>query len=160
MSRGTRVVRKGFTLIELMVVIGMIVVISGAMTASVAKARTRAKIAKATQETREMTNAILAFEQYAQNRSLQSKVTGGSWKKCSESDMGMILGRETGESGEQVPVLYNAQIRGGALLDPWGKSYEYMIDNTGDLGSSIQAPQTAAVLPNYYRLTDRERGAK
>lgn len=157
-SFGNSVIRKarqGFTLIELMVVIAMIAVIAAAMTASVAKARTRAKIAKATQETREVTNAILAFEQYAKNRSLESKMTGGGWQECSEGAMGMILGKETSDGGEQVPVLYN-----GPLRDPWGKAYQYMIDKTSDLGSSIQAPQTAAALPNYYRLTDRERGAK
>lgn len=160
MNRRTKSARAGFTLVELMVVVGMIAVISAAMSVSVAKARTRAKVAKASQEVREMTNAILAFENFAKNRSLQSKVTGGDWRKCSESSMGMILGRETSDSGENVPVLFNALITGGEIRDPWGRAYEYMIDNTGDLGTSIQAPQTAAVLPNFYRLTDKERGAQ
>ena len=87
--------KRAFTLIEMMVVVAMILIIAAAMTTSVAKARTRAKVAAAMQETREMTNAILAFEQYAQDRSLASEVTGGSWRDCTESAMGMILGRET-----------------------------------------------------------------
>ena len=152
--------KRAFTLIELIVVVAMILIIASSLTASVSKARTRAKVAKAQQETREMTNAILAFEQYAKDRSLASKVTGGSWRDCAEGSMGMILGGETGASGEQVPVLYNAQVRGGALVDPWGKPYQYMIDKTGDLSESIRSPQAAATLPNYYRLTDRERGAE
>lgn len=152
--------KRAFTLIEMMVVVAMILIIAAAMTTSVAKARTRAKVAAAMQETREMTNAILAFEQYAQDRSLASEVTGGSWRDCTESAMGMILGRETGASGEQVPVLFNAQVRGGVLVDPWGRPYQYMIDKTSDLSESIQAPQATATLPNYYRLTDGERGAE
>ena len=152
--------KRAFTLIELIVVVAMIMVIAAAMTVSVAKARTRAKISLATQEVREMTNAILAFEQYAKDRSLATKVTGGSWRDCSEGSMGMILGRETGANGEQVPVLFDAQVRGGSLRDPWGTPYQYMIDKTGDLSESIQSPQAAATLPNYYRLTDRERGAE
>ena len=149
-------------MIELMVVVAMILIIAAAMTTSVAKARTRAKVATAMQETREMTNAILAFEQYAEGRSLEGYRTDGAWVRCLESEKAMaaILGRKTGESGEQVPVLYNAQVRGDALVDPWGKPYEYMIDNTSDLSESIQAPQATATLPNYYRLTDSERGAE
>lgn len=150
--------KKAFTLIELLVVLSMIMIIAGALTASVQKARTRAKIAKATQETREMTNAILAYEQYAQGRSLQNRATGSSWQPCSESSMKMILGGEKGDNGEPIPVLYNAAVTAGELRDPWGTVYQYMIDKTGSLGGSIRAPNTAAVLPNYYRLTDRERG--
>ena len=152
--------KRAFTLIELMVVVGMIMVIAAAMTTSVSKARTRAKIAVASQETREMTNAILAYEQYAKGRSLQAKVTGGSWHDCAEGSMGMILGEEKGESGETIPVLFNAMIRGGFLLDPWGKPYQYMIDKTSELSDAVESPETAATLPNYYRLTDKERGAE
>jgi len=152
--------KRGFTLIELIVVVAMIMIITGAMTVSVQKARTRAMIAKATQETREMTNAILAYEQYAKNRSLADKTTGSSWATCTEGAMSMILGRVTGENGEKVPVLFNAVIRSGELRDPWGTAYEYMIDKTADLGDSVQSPQTAAVLPNVNRLTDKERGAQ
>lgn len=152
--------KRAFTLIELLVVISMILLIAGALTVSVGKARLRARIAKATQETRELTNAILAYEQFAKGRSLSSRVTGGSWRECSEGAMGMILGRESGESGEQIPVLFNASIRGGMIVDPWGRPYRYMIEKTDGLGNTIQMPQTAAVLPNYNRLTDSERGAK
>ena len=72
--------------------------------------------------------------------------------------MKMILGGEKGDNGEPIPVLYNAAVTAGELRDPWGTVYQYMIDKTGSLGGSIRAPNTAAVLPNYYRLTDAERG--
>ena len=151
---------RGFTLVELLVVVGMIMIISAAMMTSTHKARTRAKVAAATQETREMTNAILAYEQYAKDRSLESQVTGGSWRDCTEGAMGLILGKGSGESGETIPVLFKAPILDGAIRDPWGRVYQYMIDKTGELSDSVQSPETAATLPNYYRLTDRERGVE
>lgn len=150
--------RKGFTLVEIMVVIGMVTVLMAAMTTSVSKAKTRARIAKATQETREITNAILGYEQFADNHSLDDKITGSSWKDCSESAMSMILGGDTGASGEPIPVLFNASVTRGMILDPWGKPYQYMIEKNEDLGNTIDPPKTAAVLPNYNRLSDKERG--
>ena len=149
--------RRGFTLIELLVVIAMIGILMGAIGSSMSQSRKRAMISKATQDVKEMTNAILAFENYAKNRSLESYASG-SWRDTTESSMKMILGGETSDSGEQVPVLYNAQIRNGQILDPWGTPYQYMIKDAG----SIQPPsdagfQTAPNLPNYYRLLDEER---
>ena len=149
--------RGGFTLVELMVVIAMIAVIMAAMTTSVKQARQRARIARATQEVREMTNAILAYEQYAVGHTLEN-VEQKSWTKCTESNMKMILGGEKGENGETVPVLFNATVKNGSLLDPWGNPYEYMIEKTAELSDSTGSFTTAVALPNFYRLTDSERG--
>ena len=60
--------KKGFTLIELLVVIGMIAVLTGAASSAVMKARKRSQIARAEAETQEMTNAILAYENYDAGR--------------------------------------------------------------------------------------------
>ena len=151
--------RRAFTLVELLVVIGMIAVLIAAMTTSVQKARTRAMVTKATQEAKEMTNAILAFEQYARGHSLED-YKQDSWAPCNEGAKAMaaILGRARGESGEQVPVLFNASVRGGKLLDPWGRPYEYRIEAT-DVWNGSDVPElvTAPALPNYFRLTDKER---
>lgn len=145
--------RRGFTLVELLVVIGMIAVLLGAMGSGISKARERAKIAKATQDVREMTNAILAYESYAPKRSLESVVTGG-WTPASEGNLGMILGNAETESGADLPVLYN-----GPLKDPWGKAYEFTIQRkAGAIASKSESGfVTAPSLPNFYRLSDEER---
>ena len=149
--------RRGFTLIELLVVIAMLAVLMGAVGSGMNQARRRAMIAKATQDAKEMTNAILAFENYAKDRSLSSYATGG-WKDTTKSSMSMILGGVQSEGGETVPVLYNAQIRGDQILDPWGKPYQYMIKQAGNITPPRDPGfQTAPNLPNYYRLTDEER---
>ncbi len=156
MGRVTDRMRTGFTLVEMIVVIAMIAIIMGSMTASVQKARERARIARATQEVREMTNAILAYEQYAVGHTLD-RVMSPSWTSCSEGNMKMILGGETGANGEKIPVLFNAMVKNGELRDPWGTPYQYMIDKTAELTDSTSSFETALALPNYYRLTDRER---
>ena len=158
--------RKAFTLVELLVVVGMIAVLTGAMTVAVNQARTRAKISKATQEAKEMTNAILAGEQYANGRSLDD-YANDTWADCSDGAkaMRLILGGETGESGEPMPVLFNANVTKGVIYDPWGKPYQYMIQKTGSLsgsdavGGNVQFC-TAPALPNFFRLTDEERSTK
>ena len=149
--------KKGFTLVELMVVVGMIAVLMGAMTVSTSRAQERGRIAKATQETKEITNAILAYEQYADGHSLE-KEAKGDWTKCTEGAMQMILGGKTGANGEEIPVLFNASVTGGNILDPWGRPYEYMIQRfeQGPQPNQVQFCRGVA-LPNYFRLTDKER---
>ena len=152
--------RRAFTLVELLVVIAMIAVLSGAFTSSVIKARERARIARATQEIREMTNAILSYENYAVNHELEAN---GGWAPCTESAMAMILGKKQGDNGQDVPVLYNGHVRNGNLLDPWGRPYEYMIQKASEFAgnaeekSALQQMVTAGALPNANRLPEKER---
>jgi prepilin-type N-terminal cleavage/methylation domain-containing protein len=155
--------RRAFTLIELLVVLAMIAILMGAVGVSTTQARKRAKITKATQEMKEITNAIIAFEQYAKNRSLDGYTTGG-WKECNESSLSMILGGVTGESGEKVPVLFSASIGGGGkIIDPWGNPYEFIIEKTASLGSgdgtagSGVSYSIGVHLPNFFRLQPEER---
>ena len=156
--------RKGFTLIELLVVVAMIMILIGTLVVSVEQARTRARIAKATQEAKELTNAILAYEQYAPNRSLQSVATGGGWVECNEGSLKMVLGGMSGDSGERIPVLFNASLTGGRMLDPWGRPYELLIEKTASLSGGGDAEERnprfvlAPDLPNFFRLTDADRG--
>ena len=151
--------KKAFTLVELMVVVGMIAVLMGAMTVSTAKAQQRGRIAKAMQETKEIANAILAYEQYAIGHTpAQLASKAGPWTPCTKSSLQAILGGETGASGETIPVLYNASINGETLRDPWGNAYEFMIQQFEKGPQPDQANMTtSAALPNFFRLSDKER---
>ncbi len=155
--------KKAFTLVELLVVLAMISALIAAMAVSTARARERAKISRATQETREITNAILAYEQYAPDRTLEAHATGGGWQDCTESSMKMILGGETGETGSPIPVLYNAAVTRGALRDPWGRPYQFLIQKASTVSSGQNAGlgnvsfKSSAALPNFWRLSDEER---
>ena len=150
--------KKGFTLIELLVVIGMIAVLTAAASSSVMKARKRSQIARATTEVREMTNAILAYENYDEDHTLSKYATSKAWVPATEGDLSFILGG----LAPRVPVLYNGAVVGGKLLDPWGMPYEFMIAAAGDasdaeddVGKSLS---TFMYLPNLHRLTPQEMG--
>ena len=143
--------KRGFTLIELLVVVGMLAILMGAMTTSIGKARTRAKVARATQDVKEITNAILAFENIAVGRSLEKYVSG--WKDATTESLAMIVGGEATEGGKQAPVLYN-----GTFADPWGMPYQYTIKRVVEQARKKSGTiVTAPILPNFNRLADDEK---
>lgn len=148
--------RRGFTLIELMVVMAMIVIIAASFTSGIAGAQKRAKISRAQTDVREMTNAILAYANYDEDGSLQSHTMENA--AASESSLAFILGKERAR-GVQVPVLYNAHVsQGGEIRDPWGNPYRVTVKK----GDHISPPGVANVslglfYPNWHRLTEGER---
>ena len=118
--------KRGFTLVELIVVIGMLMMLAGAVTASVGSAHTRAKVQQATAEVQEMTNAILAYENYG--RAMEDSPLSNHLmeeKEATEANMAFILGKESMQNGQSgnIPVLFNATIRNNAIRDPWGNPY-------------------------------------
>lgn len=106
----------GFTLVELLVVIAMLMLLAGAVTSSVASAQQRAKVAKATAEAQEMTNAILAYEHAGGAMQQLNKVP------ATEANLAFLLG-DGKVDGQGLGVLFNASIKSGQVLDPWGRPY-------------------------------------
>ena len=140
---------SGFTLVELLVVIAMLLLLAGAVTSSVASAQRRAKIAQATAEAQEMTNAILAYEHFGDDY----KLPNYNNTPATEANMAFILGDVT-VNGQKVPVLYNASIKSGKLLDPWGHSYRVTIKE-GKTFESESDPtdqlKSYVAFPNFNR---------
>ena len=150
--------KKGFTMIELLVVIAMLLVLMGSVTSALVSARRRANIAKATTVCQEMTNAILAYENYAKGYSLETKATGDSWKEASRGDLGFILGDESLQQGAgsgKIPVLFNADFKGNVMLDPWNHPYRYRIKRASsqnvDDDLAGKTVETCVMFPNYNR---------
>jgi len=144
-------------MVELLVVIAMIMLLAGAVTSSVTQANERAKVTQATTDVQEMTNAILAYENYGRagdESPLANHVM--EEKEAAESTMAFILGRETLKNGQSgnIPVLFNGQVRRGAIRDPWGRPYYVTIRQT-----KIDPKETASdnniksyvTFPNFYR---------
>ena len=56
--------KKGFTIVELLTVIAIILLLVGALATSVTRARRQAKIQQAITEAQQLTDAILAYENF------------------------------------------------------------------------------------------------
>lgn len=147
--------KRGFTLVELLVVIGMIALIGGAMVTSVSGAQLRAKISKANVDVGEITKAILAYANYTEDGTLSTVEMND--QPAQESRLAFILGKETGRGGTTVPVLYNGAVTGGYINDPWGHPYRITIKK-GDTVSPSGMPSLNLKLfyPNWHRLSGGE----
>lgn len=146
--------KRAFTLVEMMVVLAMIMILAGALATSVAGARERAKITAATIAVQEMTKAILMYENYAETRDLSGVVR--EKQEATKSSMAFILGGgKTDLGGNKIPVLYNADIKGSRILDPWGNAYKVTIkQGTASIeqGAIVQATRrTSTSIPNFWR---------
>ena len=150
---------KAFTLVELLVVVGMIMVLMGAMTGAVSGAMERARVQRATAEVKVITQAILAYENESKNGA-DHELPVLSKADCDASTLGFLLGRETSQSGK-IPVLLMAALSsGGKMLDPWGHPYKVTIKKNAfrpRYRTMTGAMQTGFFLPNFYRLREDER---
>ena len=147
---------KGFTLIELLVVIAMITVIMGAMTTSVATARERARIQKATSDVKVISQAILSYENYVRGGKYELPERNDVEASDAVNSLGFLIGKGgAAESGGEIPVLLQAAFdAGGKMRDPWGTPYKVKI-KAGDaklkLNTVTGALKTGFNLPNLYR---------
>lgn len=147
--------KKGFTLVELVVVIAMLMLLTGAVSSALMGARKRAKIAKATVACQEMTNAILAYENYDSLDNVTPKEG-----MTTRTTLSFILNGDRVDSrGNPIPVLYNADVKGTDIVDPWGHPYRYRIKASpvqikDDLAGG--AIDTNVMFPNYNRRRAEE----
>ena len=149
-------IKRGFTLVELLVVVGMIAVILGALTTSVQSARHRARVQKATAEVKIVSQAILGYENF------RGELPTMTEADCNRGTLGFLLGDGgSAQQGGQIPVLLQASLTGGGSMnDPWGTPYKVTIREGAvslKLNTVNGAMQTGYYLPNFYRLSEGER---
>jgi len=142
--------RGGFTLIELMVVLGIVAMLMAAFASSLAGAQRRAKIAKAESEVNLVTQAVLAYENYDEIPQISSP------KPVGADTLGFLLGGKS-----EVPVLLQAALTGGgSMMDPWNRPYTITIRSANEsvtIKTASGSLKTGYTLPNIYRLTKEER---
>lgn len=153
--------KRGFTLVELLVVIAMIAVISAAFTTAVGGAQERAKIQKALGEVKVVTQAVLAYENYDQGGG-RHELPLLNKQDVNKSSIGFILGAGgDAESGGKIPVLLMASLTsGGNMIDPWGTPYRITIKRDAlsyKPRATTGSLQSGFFLPNWYRLSKGER---
>ena len=149
---------RGFTLVELLVVVGMIAVIMGAISVSYSAAQQRARIQKATSDVKVISQAILAYENYA--RSNNEDLPTMTKQTADASSLGILIGKgKTTASGDKIPVLLMAALQNGReMKDPWGTPYRVTIKEGTIPASGSISLETGYYLPNFYRTTRGERG--
>lgn len=155
--------RRGFTLVELLVVVAMIAVIMGAMTTSVSAARERARVQKATAEVKAVAQAILGYENWDTGSGTYELPTFAKPGVDVDKDsLGFLLGNGgTAKSGGKIPVLLMAALRDGKkMVDPWGTAYRVTIEEKPvklKVTTATGEMKTGFFMPNFYRISEGER---
>lgn len=150
--------RKGFTIIELLVVLAMLMVLAGSIGVGVSSAQKNARKAKATATVREITNAILAYENASKTHEIPNTLSGPTTR----SSLAPLLGMGgSGVDNSKLQVLFNMDSRGDVLYDPWGKPYEVIIkqNNATVRDDALNDVTTTTFMPNFYRLNADEEEA-
>ena len=150
--------KRGFTLMELMVVVAMIGIIMSAIVSSTAAAQERTRRDKALSEVKTITQAILAYENVAKSGELPTMEN----RDADDNSLGFITGkggesRYGGKVGSMLAAIYR---KGGKMTDPWGTPYKITIRASGAsvrIESASGAMQTGYYFPNFYRLSEEER---
>jgi len=109
---------KGFTLIEMLVVVGMMGILMATAATGLARAKAQARVTKANTETRQLIGAWLAYEA-AYDGWPTDLPAGGTEIDATQATLKELLGE-----GQNRVVFLNAQMVNGAFRDPWGMPYK------------------------------------
>lgn len=157
--------KSGFTIVELLTVIAILLLLIAAIATSLTSARRRTMIQQAISEAQQLTDAILSYENFVKPGSGDSpleKKAKDSWLPANENDLAFVLGRESMPNGQEgnVPVLFNGAVTGGSIRDPWGRPYQYRIMSqkveAEDNSNADNDTESALAIPNINRIPASE----
>jgi len=131
-----------FTLIEMIVVMGMLGILMGVAFSGIGKARTQARVAKANVEVRELINAWLSYEAAYDDWPVQ---INGELDATAEN-LKDLLGK-----GEDKVVYLNAQLVNGAFRDPWGTPYKFRLLSESGQDKVTETFSASIAFPNRFR---------
>ena len=118
LTQGNRA-STAFTLIEMMVVLGMLGILMGVAFSGIGQARNQARVAKANAEVRELVNAWLSYEAAYDDWPVTIE---GDDLDASSSNLKELLG-----DNDDKKVYLNAQLANGNFCDPWGTPYRFRV---------------------------------
>ena len=136
---------NAFTLVEMLVVLGMISILMGVTFTGIGKARARARVVKANAEIRTLMNAWLAYEASYDDWPVSIE---GDEIEAEESSIKELLG-----DNDTDTVFLNVQLVNGAFLDPWGTPYRFrLLSDSGGDNKVTDYFGSAITFPNRHRL--------
>ena len=135
---------NAFTLVEMLVVIGMLSILMGSAFSGIGQARNQARVARANAEVRELFNAWLSYEASFDDWPVN---LSGNQIDATAANLKELLG-----DNDQKIVYLNAQLSNGAFRDPWGTPYQIrLLSDTAD--TKVREEFAATVtFPNRQRL--------
>jgi len=132
-----------FTLIEMMIVVGMLAILMGVSFSGIGQARNQARVAKANAEVRELINAWLSYE--AAYDDWPVNVVGDNLV-ANKANLQELLGEN-----QDNTVYLNVQLTAGEFRDPWGTPYQFrLLQETGQNPVSDTFVATIT-FPNRHR---------
>ena len=155
--------RRNFTLVELLVVIGIIAVLAGMLMAGIMYAPAKAQKAKAQAEITTLMNAIKQFESaygvlpMATTLSKDGALSTANYKKL----IHLLQADAEGLSNDDEKALKKLNkrwtkfldIQGnepGVFTDPWGENYNVVLDYDYDGKITIKEADAADCIPGVY----------
>lgn len=135
---------NAFTLVEMLVVVGMLAILMGSAFSGIGQARNQARIARANAEVRELINAWLSYEAAYDDWPVS---VSGSSIEATRGNLQELLG----QNDEQV-VYLNAQMVNEAFRDPWGTPYKFRLVSDSKQNSETEEFGASVTFPNRQRV--------
>lgn len=139
---------SGFTVIELLVVTGIIAILMGMIGTSAFIARSQAYKAQARAETQQLMTSIKAIWIARQDNKVPIP-TGKVKMTASNVEKFNIEGKDGTRNYLEIP---SSRISEGGYLDPWGNEYEYTIEEVEEEALPEEVYQIAVSFPNAERF--------
>ncbi|MFO7936455.1 MAG: type II secretion system protein [Kiritimatiellia bacterium] len=134
---------NAFTLVEMLVVLGMLSILMGVTFGGLSKARTQARIVKANAEVRALMNAWLAYESSYDDWPVAIQ---GENLVADASNLAELLGDNPGEN-----VYLDVQLVNDKFVDPWGTPYQFRLIRQKDEKIPTDEFGVAVTFPNRHR---------
>lgn len=139
---------NGFTVIELLVVTGIIAILMGMVGTSAFIARSQAYKTQARAETQQLLTSIKAIWIAREDNKVPISV---GTVKMTQANIDSFTVEKDGEKRSYLEIP-SSRLNEGGYLDPWGNEYEYTIEETKEEELPEEVYQIAVSFHNAERF--------